>query len=228
MRGAVSRDVCAVVPVKNLVNAKQRLSPVLTGKERYCLFRAMLEDVLTSMVSTVALARVVLVTRDDEVVSIAAKFGVETLEESENRGQTEAVNFAITQLSNGGVTSLLAVPADIPLVSPRELEAVVTAHQRAPSITIAPARDELGSNAILCSPPNALPLQFGDNSYYPHVARARQCGIEPSIVRLPGLGLDIDLPQDLIELCRVPSQTRSYAYLRDSGIAQRLSKSLDL
>ena len=219
-----ARDVCAVVPVKNLENAKQRLSPVLTSTERYCLFRSMLEDVLTAIVHTSALARVVLVTRDDEVASIARKFGVETLEEAENRGQTEAVSFAVKQLMTAGVTSLLALPADIPLVSAQDIEAVIDAHAFESAITIAPARDELGSNAILCSPPDALPLRFGDNSFYPHVARARQCGIEPTIVKRPGLGLDIDVPTDLVELCRQPSQTRSYAYLRESGIALRLSK----
>ena len=222
MSVALSRGSCAVVPVKNMENAKKRLSPVLTSNERYRLFRAMLEDVLTTLVRTSALARVVLVTRDDEVVSIARDFGVDTLKESENRGQTEAVNFAITQLMSGGVTSLLAVPADIPLVSPPDIEAVVAAHALEPAITIAPARDELGSNAILCSPPNALSLRFGDNSFHPHVARARQAGIEPTIVKRSGLGLDIDVPSDLVELCTQPSMTRSYSYLRESGIAKRL------
>ena len=36
----------AVVPVKDMAGAKQRLSPVLEEAERQSLFRAMLEDVL--------------------------------------------------------------------------------------------------------------------------------------------------------------------------------------
>ena len=88
MSVALSGGICAVVPVKNMEDAKKRLSPVLTSNERYRLFRAMLEDVLTTLVRTSALARVVLVTRDDEVVSIAREFGVDTLKEAENRGQS--------------------------------------------------------------------------------------------------------------------------------------------
>ena len=215
-------EICTVVPVKNLANAKQRLSPLLNEQERYRLFRAMLEDVLNVLVKTTMLARVVLVTRDEEVLSLAGKFDVDTLVEPENLGQTEAVNFAVTHLMNTGAHSLLTVPADIPLVTPIELEALVNTHGQAPAITIAPARDELGSNAVLCTPPDTLQFRFGDNSFYPHVERARERGIEPSIVKRPGLGLDVDVPEDLTELCREPSQTKSYEYLKASGIVERL------
>ena len=39
----------AVVPVKNLQDAKQRLASVLSAGERLELFRAMLEDVLSAL-----------------------------------------------------------------------------------------------------------------------------------------------------------------------------------
>ncbi len=50
---------------------------------------------------------------------------------------------------------------------------------------------------MLCAPPFAVPLRFGDDSYFPHLMAARKQGIEPTIVRLPGIGLDIDHPGDL-------------------------------
>lgn len=215
-------DVCVVVPVKDLVNAKQRLSPVLDKKERYELFTAMLEDVLQTLEQVEAFSRVVVVTRDVSVRTLSLRFGAEILEEAENLGQTEAVNFAVSNLMRTGATSVLTVPADIPLVRPSELENLLRAHRLAPAITIAPARDELGSNAVLCSPPDALELRFGDNSFYPHLERARKIGIEPTIIKSPGLALDVDVPDDLVELCRYPLQTKALAYLRKSGIAKRL------
>ena len=42
-------DVLAAVPVKDLVNAKQRLIPLLGADERRALARAMLEDVLAAL-----------------------------------------------------------------------------------------------------------------------------------------------------------------------------------
>ena len=219
--GAANR-VCAVLPVKDLVNAKQRLSPVLDGKERYELFTAMLEDVLSTLEQVEGLSQLVVVTRDTEVRSLSVRFGADILLEPANLGQTEAVNFAVSNLIQTGTTSVLIVPADIPLVRPAELEDLLRAHGCAPAVTIAPARDELGSNAMLCSPADALELRFGDNSFYPHLERARQAGIEPTIVKRPGLGLDVDVPDDLVELCRRPSETKTSEYLRKSGITERL------
>ena len=50
---------------------------------------------------------------------------------------------------------------------------------------------------VIVSPPLAVTLRFGDNSYYPHLDAARAAGIEPTIVRQPGIAMDIDHPADL-------------------------------
>jgi 2-phospho-L-lactate guanylyltransferase len=47
-----------------------------------------------------------------------------------------------------------------------------------------------------------MPLSFGDDSFLPHLAAARAIGIEPTIVKLPGIGLDIDQPSDIQGLLR--------------------------
>jgi 2-phospho-L-lactate guanylyltransferase len=87
-------------------------------------------------------------------------------------------------------------------VSAWEIDTVVSSCRDAPSFTIVPAHDELGSNAVVCAPPFAVPLRFGDDSYFPHLMAARRQGIEPAIVRLPGIGLDIDHPADLLAFSR--------------------------
>ncbi len=77
----------------------------------------------------------------------------------------------------------------------------------------------LGSNAVLCAPPTAVPLRFGDDSYFPHLTAARRCGIEPTILRLPGIALDIDHPADLRMFLRAPRiSTRTLTVLEGLGI----------
>ena len=78
-----------------------------------------------------------------------------------------------------------------------------------PSFTIVPSHDERGSNAIACSPPDAVPLRFGEDSFFPHLAAARSRGIEPCVLRLPGVAFDIDNPQDLDHFLRLNSTTRA-------------------
>ena len=58
----------------------------------------------------------------------------------------------------------------------------------------------------------------------PHLRRAQALGIEPRIVRRPGLALDIDTPDDLAAFLAAPSPTRTYAYLEGSGIARRIAR----
>jgi len=62
--------IVVAVPVKDLVNAKRRLMPVLTPEERTALARAMLRDVLRALRGA-ALDAVWVVTRDTEVRALA-------------------------------------------------------------------------------------------------------------------------------------------------------------
>ena len=206
-------DVHAVVPVKNLGNVKQRLAGVLGQPERTALFRAMLEDVLEALAGASSLAGIALVTRDQEAIALAERYGAECLIEPENRGHTAAVEFAARALADRGAGALLQVPGDIPRVTSDEIEAVIAAHAPAPAVTIAPSRDFRGSNAMLCSPPDVFPFRFGDDSFYPHLAAARAIAIEPTVIELPGIGLDIDTPDDLEAFLAWPSGTRAYRLL---------------
>ena len=53
------------------------------------------------------------------------------------------------------------------------------------------------------------------NSYFPHLEAARRCGIEPTVIRQPGIAMDIDHPVDLAAFLRLPQSagTRTRAFL---------------
>jgi 2-phospho-L-lactate guanylyltransferase len=212
----------AVLPVKDMRGAKQRLSAVLARAEREALFRAMLEDVLEALAGARLVAGILVVTRDVQAARLARAYGAEVIGEDKNAGQTLAVTVGVAALAARGVRATVSIPGDVPLVTPDELDAVIAAHGEAPAVTIAPAHDRLGSNAIVCSPPGVLPLRFGDASFEPHLERARSLGIEPRIIERAGLGLDIDHPADLRALLEVGGDTRAHRYLARIGAAARL------
>ena len=118
---------------------------------------------------------------------------------------------------------MVAVPGDVPLVPSEELESVLAAHGTAPAMTIVPAQDERGSNCIACSPPGLIPFRFGNDSFKPHLQESADRGVVPKILPLPGLGLDIDRPDDLAELMAAPGDSRAQRWLRDNRIAERLA-----
>src|SRR4051794_36517087 len=204
-------DVWAAVPVKTFTGAKSRTSSVLTPEQREILAAAMLEDVLSALAGATLLAGILVNTVDPVAAALARRYGARVVTEGALDGHTGAVNGMARVLTAEGKGALLTVPGDIPRVTPAEINAVVGSALPGPSFTIVPAHDELGSNAILCAPPCAVPLRFGDDSYFPHLMAARRAGLEPVIVRLPGIGLDIDHGADLRKFMaaqpRMPTRT---------------------
>lgn len=220
--------IWAVVPVKDLQDSKRRLSPFLSPGQRREIVLAMLRDVLTAIQGSPHIAGIVLVTRDSDVAAIARRFGARVLAEWNNRGYNEAVTLGAEMLCAEKVASMLTLPADLPLLESAELEVLIRAHAPSrPSVTLAPARDRLGSNALLCSPPTALPFQFGENSFFAHLRAARELGIEPAVVERPGLGLDIDTPADLRAFAARRTSTHAYDFLSRAELLAALAAARD-
>ena len=174
----------------------------------------MFEDVLATLAAVPELAGILVVTVDPSAGAIAARYGARVASDGARAGHTGAVAAAARQLAAEGL-GMLEVPGDIPLVEAGDIRQLITAHGTVPdrAFTIAPARDQRGSNAVLCSPADAVPLRFGENSFFPHLAAARACGIEPKVLQLPRIALDIDTPDELVLFLAAPSRTRARALL---------------
>jgi len=210
--------IWAVVPVKEFRAAKQRLADALSPQQRRELAFAMLEDVLAALAAAQGLAGILVVTIDEAAKQLARRYGALVSYEAAGEGHTAAVTAAARMLASRDA-AMLTLPGDVPLVTPEDVARIAATQSRAPSFTIVPARDELGSNAILCSPADAVPLRFGENSYFPHLAAARARGIAPVILPLENLGLDIDGPDDLAAFLRIASRTRARAVLDKAALA---------
>lgn len=210
-------DLWAVVPVKERDRAKERLSPLLPPSARQALAAAMLEDVLSALAAAPGLGGIIVVTLDPQACHLARRYEARVVEDGARDGHTGAVTAAARLLLAEGRAGMLTVPGDVPLVTPDEIGQIIAAHCPVPSFTIVPSHDEGGSNAVLLSPPDAVPLRFGVDSFFPHLHAAKARGIRPTVLRLPGIALDIDRPEDLSAFLRIPSQTRTRALLDESG-----------
>jgi 2-phospho-L-lactate guanylyltransferase len=199
--------IVAAVPVKDLVNAKQRLVPALGAAERAALAAAMLQDVLAALAAA-RLDRVWVVTREPAVVALARARGAEALIEDANRGHTAAVARAQAEAARLGARVFLTIPGDVPCVTPDEIRCLAEAAAPGRS-AFAPSRSGLGTNGAALAPPDAMPLTFGEPSFDNHLAAARARNLEPRVLSLPGLGLDVDAPDDLSALLAAPGATLS-------------------
>jgi 2-phospho-L-lactate guanylyltransferase len=211
-------DIWAVVPIKEADRAKERLAPLLPPRLRRWLVLAMLEDVLGAAAASPGLAGIVVVTVDPAAGRLARRFGARLVTDGARDGHTGAVAAAARLLRAEGRAGMLTLPGDIPLATSAEIGSLLAAHRPAPAFTITPSRDEGGSNAILVSPPDAVPLRFGVDSFFPHLRAAAARGIRPTVMRLPGIALDIDNPEDLAAFARRPAATRSHALLAEYAL----------
>ena len=144
--------VWACVPVKEFTGAKQRLATLLSPEQREMLAATMLEDVLSALAGATKLAGILVNTVDPRAAALAERYGAEVVSEGARDGHTGAVNGMARVLTAKGDAALLTVPGDIPRVTAWEIDAVVASGRAAPSFTIVPAHDELGSNAVVCAP----------------------------------------------------------------------------
>jgi 2-phospho-L-lactate guanylyltransferase len=130
-------------------------------------------------------------------------------------GLNEALTQAATHVAASGAEALLVLPADLPLVTPDDIDALIAVLGPQPSVVLAASRDG-GTNALLVRPPLALPFLYGPNSLARHMEAARQRGIGVEAVRSPGLMLDVDQPDDLTLLADTAGNTAAQQFARTS------------
>jgi len=212
-------DIWAIVPVKRLSRAKQRLSPVLSQNERAKLARTMLHEVLTTLCATSELAGIIVVTGDPMVANLATLFDARVVHDATEAGINAAVQQGLKTLDPSAGT--LIVLADVPFATASDLRAIVDELQRHP-VVLAPALCDGGTNALAMRAPDLIAPSFGEDSYFRHQMLAREKGFTCGVVSAEGIGRDIDRPQDLV----APVATRKYsltaALLAELNVSARL------
>jgi 2-phospho-L-lactate guanylyltransferase len=188
-------NIWAIVPVKRLALAKQRLAPVLSRSERAELARTMLHDVLTSLCATPQLAGIVVVSGDPVVAKLATLFDARVVGDVMESGVNAAVQKGLATLDASSAGALI-VPADVPFATVADLQMVIAELGPHPMVLV-PALSDGGTNTLAMHRPDLIAPSFGDDSFARHQALARDAGLGCGIVRTEGLGRDIDYPRDL-------------------------------
>ncbi len=208
-----SGGTCAIVPVKALGRAKQRLSSVLSEAARQQLVLTMLEDVLEILASVESIDCAVVVTPDPRVTALAQSRGALVVPEPGAQELNAAIGSGIAYACARGVDQVLVLPADVPLTTSAELRSLVQSRGAQPGVTLAPSHDGNGTNGLLLAPPNAIDPCYGPGSYLQHLSQAMARRVDINVVHLEGLARDIDEPSDLALLLAHAQASRRYAFL---------------
>lgn len=229
--GDVEAVARALVPLKDLVQAKTRLSGLLSPSERRALAQAMMEDVLLVLAGHPEIEAVTLLSDDPAAHMLAARYGAEHWPESELgcRGLNAVVTSASARLLAEYQQPLLLVHGDLPLLAAADVSTALATQRELPGLVVGCDRHGVGTN-LLCFDSASVPLFcFGANSCARHVAAARARGLKTCVLRRDGIGMDVDEPSDLAELSsrfdgRTAGHTR--ALLRRTELGARIDLAL--
>jgi len=236
----------ALIPLKSFVNAKQRLSSVLSDDERSGLFLAMVNDVLSVLSTHPDIDNILIVSDDSDVEQLAQHYAAQWVTEKQLgvTGLNQAIKSGVDYLAERDVDEVLVIHGDLPLLSAIELSHLISTHEYngfivsqstertgvSSVITLAPDRHNEGTNGLICSTHSDFNFAYGEDSFTQHKLWAEENGMGVQIVNLPGLGADIDKPDDLLMLVQRASErnaTCSYHFIKEKQLADRIMNAVD-
>ncbi len=203
----------AIVPVKVFSAGKSRLSALFSVEQREQLSQAMLFDVFSALSNANGLNGVIVVTDELDGIRMSHQFGFHVLADNDANGPTQAISNALTKLQGQACSGVLALMADLPLITSDDVTRLLTNHKGRRAVTLAPSLDRLGTNAAFCTPPGVIALTFNGRGFAEHLNRAGRAGVETNVVDLQGVALDLDQPADIASLIDIPSASKTRAII---------------
>ena len=187
-------SVTAVVPMKPLSDSKTRLARKFSNEQRGDLAIGMLRRVIMAIQAT-SIGVFWVVGGDSRVRNMTRNASGIWLEEL-GRNLNDTVDKAFDQVLERG-SSVMYLAGDLPFLKASDLHSLLQASRRQNNISIAPARRDGGTNAILV--PAGLPFrpELGPGSFIKHLSQAARLGVSVAICYSPGLGFDLDTTDDL-------------------------------
>src|SRR5256884_1530590 len=211
-----------LLPVKDLRNAKKRLIGVLTPEERFSLAETMLADTVRAVQGVRRIEKVFVITNYAPAMQLAEENGWEILREEQQISESHSVDAASKLCEQNGVSGLLRLPLDLPLIQSSDIDELLALKCRAPSLVIVPSRDGTGTNAILRTPPTLFPSHFGTGSFAKHLAEAESSHAKEIVRRNARLEMHVEGEPDLRALLENDlSATETGRWLHASGVAAR-------
>jgi 2-phospho-L-lactate guanylyltransferase len=192
-----------VLPVRSVSGGKARLGGALDAEERETLILGMLRHIVLTVREWGGAAATHVVSLDPTLLADAAALGAGTVRQLDS-GLNEAIAAGRRRAVEAGATAMLVIPADLPLLTQTSLERLVDAADAAlaagsgrPVVVLAPADARGGTNALLVSPADVIEPVFGAMSLQCHAQAAADVEATLLLVVDPGLGFDLDTPDDV-------------------------------
>ena len=202
-------NIYAIIPVSKFKNAKTRLSPFLSEKEREKLLKVMLKDVSDTLKKYVD--KIFIISRDEDVLNYAESLNLNTILEDENSNLNKALKQAM-KYCKGKAKKVIIVPSDIPLIGKTNIQMLINASKNLDFI-IVPSKGG-GTNMIIMKP-MAIHTRFEGFSYKEHLNIAERKKLNPQVHDSLFMALDVNTAEDLGEIMIHGKKTHTRKYLKE-------------
>ncbi len=184
-----------IIPVKSLANGKSRLAPVLSARGRRRLNERLLRRVLATAARFPGVGRTAVVSRCQETLTVAERYGATALREPRRRGLNAAATSALRRVRARGAAAVIVAACDLPRLRARDLRAVARAGARlVGGLLLCPDTSGTGTNALYLAAGTVMRFRFGRASLRGHLREARRRGLPVRLHRSARIAADIDTP----------------------------------
>jgi 2-phospho-L-lactate guanylyltransferase len=181
----------ALIPIKSLTAAKNRLAATLSNEDRKNLVLRMLDHVIETLQLNNEISQITVVTPDEEIKKHLEKKEVNILPE-EKPGYNESLTKAAVHEKGN---ALLTIAADLPLLTAYDVIHLLDL-AKSHDIVLAPAKDG-GTNAVFMKFSLILPYLFGEKSFESYKKASKERDLKVGIYQSETIAFDIDTEEDL-------------------------------
>lgn len=186
----------AIVPIKPLRRGKSRLSSILSEEERAQLNHQLFLNTINVLREVKSISDILVVSRDSDVLTEAREMDVRTVTENGTPELNNALRRASLFSKTFSTEGVLIVPADLPLLTPQDVESFLKQRTEPPMIVISPDLRRKGTNMLLIDPADLITFSYGQDSFEKHRDLAKSKGAKVITYENERIALDLDVPED--------------------------------
>lgn len=204
--------ITALVPIRNRIDGKRRLSNEFEPRERRVLIESMAQHVVTTLTQSEIVSRVMVISKDADFIDdvLPEISGVALIHQPDSvLGLNAAIGLGREWAMVRGVSRLLVISGDLPLLT---VDDVRELGRRSGPVVLASDWTRRGTNGVLLNQRHVsstsggvtdgtnliadFAFRFGNDSLRKHVEEAARLGLASETVFGRGTAHDLDTPED--------------------------------
>ena len=187
-------QVAILIPVKELVDGKSRLSKVLPPESRQLLVMGILKRVILASKNSIA-DKIIIVGGGEKVKDIAEIMSITWVNPQGYDLNSDFLE-ALKQLEQDGFSSVY-VPSDLPSISHEDIDDLLNFSDMGEIFTFVPSSNDGGTNAMVIPKGVGFHPLLGKDSFNKHIDWVKKSNQQYKIFKPNTLLRDLDTEDDL-------------------------------